>query len=158
VINEETNLEENKTQETKERVIRAPQTQAITEILQKNNISISQTKNQMGGRKVEDTKVETKKKLVVRKQTNILFLQNNEIRSILGMASVLEAVMYNSQNLIWLDLSYNYLENIEEELLNFRHLKTLYLHGNYFSNIEQVRQLNAYDDLQSLTLYGNPIE
>lgn len=122
-------------------MIRAPQTQAITEILQKNNISISQTKNAMGagGRKQEDTKVETKKKLVVRKQTNILFLQNNEIRSILGMASVLETVMFNSQNLIWLDLSYNYLENIEEELLNFRHLKTLYLHGNYFSNIEQVR-------------------
>jgi len=27
--------------------------------------------------------------------------------------------MYNSQNLIWLDLSYNYLETIEADLLEF---------------------------------------
>ena len=34
----------------------------------------------------------------------------------------------------------------------------MYLHGNYFSNMEQVRKLNQFEDLQSLTLYANPIE
>lgn len=37
-------------------------------------------------------------------------------------------------------------------------LKTLYLHGNYISNLEETKKLNNFEDLQSLTLYGNPIE
>jgi hypothetical protein len=49
----------------------------------------------MGGRKVEEAKTETKKKIVVRKQTQSLFLQNNEIRTIAGLASVLTDVMYS---------------------------------------------------------------
>ena len=49
--------------------------------------------------------------------------------------------MWNPQNLEWLDLSYNYLERIEPEILNFPNLKTLYLHGNYISNLEEVRKL-----------------
>jgi len=71
----------------------------------------------MGGRKVEETKTETKKKIIVKKKTHSLFLQNNEIRTIVGLPAVLIDVMFNSQNLIWLDLSYNYLETIENELL-----------------------------------------
>ena len=66
--------------------------------------------------------------------------------------------MYNSRNLIWLDLSYNYLETIEADLLDFPDLKTLYLHGNYISNLDETKKLNGFQDLQSLTLYGNPIE
>ena len=74
------------------------------------------------------------------------------------MAEVLEAVMWNSQRILWLDLSYNYLVDIEDELLKFPELKTLYLHGNYISNLEQTRKLQNFYDLQSLTLYGNPLE
>jgi len=32
------------------------------------------------------------------------------------------------------------------------------MHGNYISNLEETRKLNRFNDLQSLTLYGNPIE
>ena len=85
----------------------------------------------MGGRKVEEAKTETKKKIIVQKKTQALFLQNNEIRTIVTLPQVLEDVMYNSRQLTWLDLSYNLLENIEADLLEFPHLKTLYLHGNY---------------------------
>ena len=85
----------------------------------------------MGGRKVEETKTETKKKIVVKKQTTTLFLQNNHLRTVADLPRVLVDVMYNSHNLIWLDLSYNYLETIENDLLEFQNLKTLYLHGNY---------------------------
>ena len=112
----------------------------------------------MGGRKVEETKTETKKKIIVKKQTTTLFLQNNHFRSVTDLPKVLLDVMYNSQNLIWLDLSYNYLETIENDLLEFEQLKTLYLHGNYISNLEETKKLNGFRDLQSLTLYGNPIE
>ena len=122
------------------------------------NISLQQNKNALGGRKTEDTKVETKKQIVVKKETLTLFLQNNELRNLIDMAEVLEAVMWNSQRILWLDLSYNYLVDIEDELLKFPELKTLYLHGNYISNLEQTRKLQNFYDLQSLTLYGNPLE
>ena len=112
----------------------------------------------MGGRKVEEAKTETKKKIVVQKKTQTLFLQNNEVRTVLGLSDVLSDVMFNHQSLIWLDLSYNYLETIETDLLDFPCLKTLYMHGNYISNLDETKKLNQFQDLQSLTLYGNPIE
>lgn len=43
-------------------------------------------------------------------------------------------------------------------MLEFPYLKTLYLHGNYISNLDETKKLNGFQDLQSLTLYGNPIE
>ena len=46
-----------------------------------------------------------------------LFLNNNEIRSIGGLRNILDFVMYNPSKLEWLDLSYNYLEKIEDEVL-----------------------------------------
>ena len=66
--------------------------------------------------------------------------------------------MYNSKNLLWLDLSYNFLTTIDDDLLDFPELKTLYLHGNYIANLEQTKKLQGFEDLQSLTLYGNAIE
>jgi hypothetical protein len=57
--------------------------------------------------------------MIIKKQTRILFLQNNELRSIKGMYIILQDVMWNHTNLIWIDLSYNYLESIEDEILNF---------------------------------------
>ena len=155
---EENAQEETKTAEAKERVIRAPQTQQINQILLNNNISLHNTKGPMAGRKVEETKTETKKKIVVRKQTTALFLQNIELRTIESLPEVLIDVMYFPERLQWLDLSYNILESIEADLLQFTQLKTLYLHGNYISNLEETRKLNEFRDLQSLTLYGNPIE
>jgi Leucine-rich repeat (LRR) protein len=67
-------------------------------------------------------------------------------------------VMYRPANLEWLDLSYNYLQNIDIELLEFPNLKTIYLHGNYISNLDEVRKLQDLPTLQIMTLYGNFIE
>ena len=130
----------------------------VATLVAQHNIPLSSSKNAIGGRKAEETKAETKKKVVVRRSTQALFLQNNEVRTIVGLPEVLVDVMYNSANLVWLDLSYNYLENIEDTLQQFTQLKTLYLHGNFFTNIDQVKLLNQFEDLQTLTLYGNPIE
>lgn len=46
--------------------------------------------------------------------------------------------------MLWLDLSYNYLETIEMDLLQFKQLRTLYLHGNYISNLEETKKLNGF--------------
>lgn len=138
-------------------MIRAPQSQQITKILAEHNIQLT-NKNQIGGRKTEEQKTETTKKIVVNKVTQSLFLQNNCIRAIDGLRECLSEVMWQPANLMWLDLSYNYLTDIEDEYLNFPQMKTLYLHGNFFSDLQQVRKLNEFESLQSLTLYGNPVE
>ena len=111
----------------------------------------------MLGRKNEETLV-AKRKKIVNVQCTSVFLNNNEIRTILGLRSVLDFVMWEPSRLEWLDLSYNFLEKIEPELLNFPNLKTLYMHGNYISNLEEVRKLQDLPYLQTLTLYGNSIE
>ena len=49
----------------KETVIKAPQTQQINAILLNNNISLQSKQGPMGGRKPEEAKTETKKKIVV---------------------------------------------------------------------------------------------
>ena len=66
--------------------------------------------------------------------------------------------MWDHTNLRWLDLSYNYLTSIEPEILEFRNLKTLYLHGNWISHMKEVVKLSELDELRCLTLHGNPIE
>ena len=67
--------------------------------------------------------------------------------------------MWNHNQLQWIDLSYNFLETIEDDLIaEFPHLKTLYLHGNYIANLDETKKLSQLKNLSSLTLYGNPIE
>lgn len=101
---------------------------------------------------------EARKHLVI-KQTTSLFLQKNEFRTIAGLSTILKDVMWNSNRLQWIDLSYNYLERIEDVIVTeFPCLKTLYLHGNYILNLEEVRKLNTLPELHTLTLYGNPME
>ncbi len=87
-----------------------------------------------------------------------MFLNNNEIRTLKNLPDTLQYVMWRPENLEWLDLSYNYLATIDKELLAFPNLKTLYMHGNYISNLEEVRKLQDLPGLQILTLYGNSIE
>ena len=65
--------------------------------------------------------------------------------------------MFHPERLQSLNLSHNYLEKIDSELLNFPNLKCLYLHGNYISNLEEVRKLGKLHTLQNLTLYANSI-
>lgn len=85
-------------------------------------------------------------------------MHKNELRTLKGLSNVLNDVMWNFSQLQWIDLSYNYLETIELDILDFPQLKTLYLHGNYISNLEETRKLGQLKQLTNLTLYGNPIE
>ena len=67
--------------------------------------------------------------------------------------------MYTPQRLLWIDLSTNYLKEIDEDLATaFPLLKTLYLHGNWISDMSQILKFREMKNLQVLTLYANPIE
>lgn len=58
----------------------------------------------------------------------------------------------------WLDLSYNYLIKINDEIPKFTQLKTLNLNNNYIYSLEEVVKLQHLEHLRSIKLYGNPIE
>jgi Leucine-rich repeat (LRR) protein len=62
------------------------------------------------------------------------------------------------EKLLWINLSFNCLNKIDVDLMNFPNLKTLLLHGNFIYEMEEVRKLQNLTCLQSLTLNGNPIE
>lgn len=68
-------------------------------------------------------------------------MTRNHIRSIIGLYDILGTVMWNHEQLKWVDLSYNYLVKIEPEILMFKNLKTLYLHGNYIYEMAEVEKL-----------------
>lgn len=150
--------------EQKETIVRANAVQAITGLLSSYNIPLQSNKNVggtlPGGRKNEDGsgKSESKRKKQVHTVCTALFLNNNEVRTIRGLRDILNYVMFQPENLEWLDLSYNYLEKIEDEVLKFPNLKTLYLHGNYIANLSEVKKLQDLPCLQTLTLYGNFVE
>lgn len=74
------------------------------------------------------------------------------------MSSILQSVMYNPHKLQWLDLSYNYLVKINDEIPKFTQLKTLHLNNNYIFSLEEVVKLQNLEHLRSVKLYGNPIE
>ena len=103
--------------EHKETVIRANNVQAITTILSTCNISLQANKNQggpigTGGRKNEDgtgKPGESKRKKHLTLVCTSLFLNNNEIRTIKGLRDILNYVVWQPEQLEWLDLSYNYL-------------------------------------------------
>lgn len=95
----------------------------------------------------------------VRKITMAVKLNNNMIDSITDLPQALEFVMDDPiRNLQWIDLSFNQLQSIQAELLAFKQMKALYLHGNHIKSLPSVERLRRLPKLISLTLNGNPIE
>lgn len=158
---EEKNEEENKQKEKKEEVIKdhhGLRSQA-QQLLQNFDMPLSQAKNNMfGARKTDEEKHDHNKKKVVKTKCASLFLNNNELRELTGMSAILSKVMWGHNNLLWLDLSSNYLTKIDLEIDEFPNLKTLYLHANYITEMEEVEKLQNLASLRILTLHGNEIE
>jgi Leucine-rich repeat (LRR) protein len=76
-----------------------------------------------------------------------------------GLFAVLRDVMWKSpENLLWIDLSYNYLITIDEEISKFPNLQNLYLNYNYIKDLGQTQKLGKMKNLKSLNLFGNPVE
>lgn len=58
----------------------------------------------------------------------------------------------------WLDVSFNQIQHISNELLSLTNLKILYLHGNKIQFLIEVGKLKSLKKLKTLTLHGNPVE
>lgn len=90
--------------------------------------------------------------------TSTLWLSNNLLRSMEGLGHLVDRFLENPAYLSWLDLSFNEINEIGEDIEKFTNLKILYLHGNKISNVTNVLRLKKLKSLRSLTLHGNPIE
>ncbi|XP_071989859.1 leucine-rich repeat-containing protein 51 isoform X2 [Engystomops pustulosus] len=90
--------------------------------------------------------------------TRALRLNNNTLTDLHSFRDVLERLLSEPDHLCWIDLSFNYLPNIDPVLTTYRHLSVLNLHGNSISDLREVDKLAALPKLKSLTLHGNPIE
>eukprot|EP00164_Ancoracysta_twista_P003876 GFYU01005198.1.p1 GENE.GFYU01005198.1~~GFYU01005198.1.p1 ORF type:complete len:218 (-),score=46.26 GFYU01005198.1:380-1033(-) len=88
--------------------------------------------------------------------TTSLKLNNNLLTSVTGLAAVFNQIVLKPIQITWIDLSFNDLDHIESEFCKFTNLRVLYLHGNNFEHIEEVRRLESLP-LRSLTLHGTPM-
>ena len=62
------------------------------------------------------------------------------------------------EDIAWLDLSFNDITSISDDILEFPALKMIYLHGNKIRRFADIQKLQHLPNLYSLTLHGNPIE
>jgi Leucine-rich repeat (LRR) protein len=90
--------------------------------------------------------------------TSTLWLGNNLLTSTEGLEHLANRVLERPDYLSWLDLSFNEIREITEEIGKFTNIKILYLHGNKISSITDILKLQKLKNLRSLTLHGNPIE
>lgn len=90
--------------------------------------------------------------------TSTLWLSNNFLSSMEGLQRLVDRVLDDPAYLSWLDLSFNEINEIGEDIEKFTNLKILYLHGNKITNIIEILKLRKLQNLRSLTLHGNPIE
>jgi Leucine-rich repeat (LRR) protein len=65
----------------------------------------------------------------------------------------------DTERILWIDLSFNKLSKISEELQTaFPNVTTLYLQANQISRLSEIKKLGMFKNLKSLTLFGNPVE
>ncbi|XP_014227655.1 leucine-rich repeat-containing protein 51-like [Trichogramma pretiosum] len=90
--------------------------------------------------------------------TSSIWLSNNCFKNVCCLHELANRYLENPRELRWLDLSYNRIEDIDDDLLKIQSLSILYLHGNRVENMKSIVKLRQLKSLRTLTLHGNPIE
>jgi len=107
---------------------------------------------------VIDERGKAERKLAVQLQTNSIRLNNNLLTSLKDLPAALLEVLPKPERLLFIDLSFNQLQTIDSCLVEYEHLKALYLHGNRIAKLPQVDKLAKVRKIRSVTLNGNPLE
>ncbi|KAI9363443.1 leucine-rich repeat-containing protein 51 [Zopfochytrium polystomum] len=85
-------------------------------------------------------------------------LPNNRIVSIEALSLSAAKLVPSLAHIAWIDLSFNEIELVDKDILNFPTLTTLYLHANRIAALAELDKLAALPRLRTLTLHGNPVE
>jgi len=93
-----------------------------------------------------------------RYNSNVIRLANNSLVDTRGLYQMALDLVEIPENIAWLDLSFNDIEEVTDDILEFPNLKMIYLHGNKISSFSDIARLAVLPNLYSLTLHGNPIE
>lgn len=93
-----------------------------------------------------------------RYNSNVIRLSNNNLVDTQGLYQLALDLVEIPENIAWLDLSFNDIDEVTDDILEFPNLKMIYLHGNKISSLADLTKLKKLPNLYSLTLHGNPIE
>lgn len=93
-----------------------------------------------------------------RYNSNVIRLANNNLVDTKGLYQMALDVVEYPEEVAWLDLSFNEITVISEDILEFPALKMIYLHGNKIRKFSDLAILKRLPNLYSVTLHGNPVE
>ena len=93
-----------------------------------------------------------------KRKYNAVKLNNNAFTTLEGLGSVLASVVKDPQEVLWIDLSFNTVEDITALVKEMPWLQRLYLHANNLSKFSDIEPLASLKDLKALTLHGNGVE
>jgi len=93
-----------------------------------------------------------------RYNSNVIRLSNNNLVDTHGLYQLALDLVECPENIAWLDLSFNDIEEVTDDILEFPNLKMIYLHGNKISSLTDLSKLKSLPNLYSVTLHGNPLE
>lgn len=93
-----------------------------------------------------------------RYNSNVIRLSNNSLVDTRGLYQLALDLVECPEDIAWLDLSFNEIEEVTDDILEFPNLKMIYLHGNKISSLTDLSRLKLLPNLYSLTLHGNPLE
>lgn len=84
-------------------------------------------------------------------------LSNNHLTGLKGLTETFKLVLAPSEQVLWIDLSFNKLRSLDELVQAYPNLRVLYLHGNKIEHLSQLDKLSNLKELRNLTLHGNPV-
>ncbi|XP_054754224.1 leucine-rich repeat-containing protein 51-like [Lytechinus pictus] len=90
------------------------------------------------------------------RSTSLKF-NNNKLADLEGLEKAVD-LLESPSDLEFLDLSFNEILKLDNDILQYPKLKILYLHGNMISKLEEINKLAALPNLYNLAIHGNPIE
>eukprot|EP01016_Furgasonia_blochmanni_P050083 TRINITY_DN7682_c0_g1_i1.p1 TRINITY_DN7682_c0_g1~~TRINITY_DN7682_c0_g1_i1.p1 ORF type:complete len:406 (-),score=31.39 TRINITY_DN7682_c0_g1_i1:514-1731(-) len=132
-----------------------PTTQ-IQSIVAQHNIPLQNAKI-FGGKAFEENKNAQTRKMQIKVICTSLILSYKKIPRLDRLFETINKVMFDCSKLGWIDLSHNHIVSLNTDFERFPQLKTLYLHCNYLSDMNEFKNLSKVP-LISLTVHGNPVD
>ena len=83
---------------------------------------------------------------------------NNSFSNWNGFTEAIDSCLSEPGKADFLDLSFNQLTTVDEQLARYSDLTCVYLHGNNITKLKDLRFLKALPNLRKLTIHGNPVE